>query len=236
LLAQLYCAVGDHTRVDVDVDSLCQSGVLRRFVRSGDVREGCLMLSMDYEAQILGLAKEERGGDGRRGQEGDAESTQDGDRRKRRRVNGDGIHRGGDDMDGVEVGNDLALGGGESSGGSIFDRYANLVKSSHHSETSISETDLRKGASATKEEISKLLTAGFLTIKTSTSYHFSVRSAGPFWSSFHKSRSEIIQALKRAKYQEILERTLTERKLRFGNGLSAKLIVMELLGTGVVER
>ncbi|KAJ3039595.1 hypothetical protein HDV00_012052 [Rhizophlyctis rosea] len=113
-------------------------------------------------------------------------------------------------------------------------RFNVLIQSHVREELSISHDELIDIANATDQDISTLVSSGFLTIQSSTTYYFSVRNIGSFWSHFHKSRNELLSILKRAKFQEMQERLLLERKLRYGGGLSAKLVVMELLGSGVV--
>ncbi|KAJ3086690.1 Serine/threonine-protein kinase 19 [Quaeritorhiza haematococci] len=117
----------------------------------------------------------------------------------------------------------------------LFDRFYTYMMNGNYELIEIERSDLRKDIPATDDEIDQLVCSGFLTLKDATSLWISVRNAGLYWNSFSKGRNEIMNALKRKQYGEILEKQLEDKKLR-NCVLDSRLIIQEMLGSGVVER
>ncbi|KAI9100453.1 serine-threonine protein kinase 19-domain-containing protein [Phlyctochytrium arcticum] len=117
---------------------------------------------------------------------------------------------------------------------SLYDRFIQYLKS-HFSTISVSKADLIRDMHATDAEINELFSAGFLTLKEVDTYWISVRNAGFFWTHFLKGRNEILQALKRRRGKDMLEREIEGKPLRT-SCLSPKVILLNMLGKGLVER
>jgi Serine-threonine protein kinase 19 len=86
-------------------------------------------------------------------------------------------------------------------------------------------------------EIKKAVEAGFLTLEYSIrepGYTLSLPGTGPFIRNLRGGRKELLRALKRQRYKEMLEKTLREKKLR-DSLLAYGFHLHELVGSGRVD-
>ncbi|KAJ3299759.1 Serine/threonine-protein kinase 19 [Borealophlyctis nickersoniae] len=115
----------------------------------------------------------------------------------------------------------------------VFVRYLDVLSTKYLDAVEIGRKEIAEDMAATDEDIKQLMAAGFLTIKDVNSCWLSVRNAGRYWLNIAKGRNELLQALKKNKFHEILEKTLVDKKLR-NSIVHPRLILMEMLGSGAV--
>ncbi|KND03247.1 uncharacterized protein SPPG_02300 [Spizellomyces punctatus DAOM BR117] len=214
LVDQLYAQLGN-ANVDRELARLCRLGAVRKF-KVGAIGEFCIMLSCDYADQIREVATMQHGG---------ITATEDTDSRSRKRRPVGETEPEGDNAPPTER---------HESESNLYERYIQYVTKGHYETVHVSKADLQRELVASDDEISTLFSAGFLTLKDVDDYWISVRNAGLYWTNFIKGRQELLQAFKRRRYNEILEKEIEERPLR-SCVLPPKVILLELLGKGLVE-
>jgi hypothetical protein len=93
--------------------------------------------------------------------------------------------------------------------GPIFGGYPTWLASAGRTAVSVSHSNLIAQGVVAEEEIKKLIEAGFLTMDYSireAGYTISVPGSGNFIKNLRGGRRELLRALKRQKYREILEK------------------------------
>jgi len=86
-----------------------------------------------------------------------------------------------------------------------------------------------------QEEIKLLVLAGLLTLRDVDSYWFSIPEIGVFLKCFLKGRQELLDFLKRQKYNESLLSLLQKKKIK-SSSLGNMFHIRDLLGSGLVEK
>ncbi|KAK9763092.1 Serine/threonine-protein kinase 19 [Basidiobolus ranarum] len=116
----------------------------------------------------------------------------------------------------------------------FLDKFQNMIFTVKCMDVTITRAGLSNYMEASEEDITKLISMGFLTIANAHTFHFCVRNAGSFISNFVKGRREIMRTLKRRKYKELLEKQLEARKI-LGSDFSVKFHLLDLIGSGRCE-
>ncbi|KAI8921948.1 serine-threonine protein kinase 19-domain-containing protein [Powellomyces hirtus] len=216
LIHQLYAELG-HASCDHEIAKLCKAGAVRKF-RVGTLGEFCLMLCCDYADQIRDIASDYKASR----IFPDTDVTRESPKKKANTLQTDKPARLESKMSELrDVRDDL------------FDRYLVYV-SKGDTGIFVTKSELMDHMDATEDEISELFSFGFLTLKDVDTYWISVRNAGVFWSNFSRGRNELLQAIKRRRYNEMLRTDMEEKPLR-SCILPGHLIIADLLGKGFVD-
>ncbi|KAJ3312442.1 Serine/threonine-protein kinase 19 [Blyttiomyces sp. JEL0837] len=115
----------------------------------------------------------------------------------------------------------------------VYERFWKFVMG-HPEAVHVSRESLKETVGIGEEDVSELVSAGFLTIKDVRELWLAVPKAGAYVRSFLKGRQDVINILKRKKFKEHLRKAIEERKLRECD-LPGELIVLELLGSGMIQ-
>ncbi|XP_030839811.1 serine/threonine-protein kinase 19 [Strongylocentrotus purpuratus] len=86
------------------------------------------------------------------------------------------------------------------------------------------------------KEITMLVIAGMLTVRDVGSWWLSIPGAGIFMKNFSKGRQSVLRAIKKAKYREILQKELEERKLQAVKKLSMMYHIHDVIGAELVTK
>ncbi|TPX60542.1 hypothetical protein PhCBS80983_g01729 [Powellomyces hirtus] len=242
LIHQLYAELG-HASCDHEIAKLCEAGAVRKF-RVGTLGEFCLMLCCDYADQIRDIATNYKASR----IFPDTDVTRESPKKKANTLQTDKPALLESKMSELrDVRDDL------------FDRYLVYV-SKGDTGIFVTKSELMDHMEATEDEIryllmerlkpgvtdiitdiitknaliSELFSFGFLTLKDVDTYWISVRNAGVFWSNFSRGRNELLQAIKRRRYNEMLRTDMEEKPLR-SCILPGHLIIADLVGKGFVD-
>ncbi|XP_077980375.1 winged helix repair factor 1-like [Glandiceps talaboti] len=88
----------------------------------------------------------------------------------------------------------------------------------------------------TDEEITLLVNASVLTVRDIGSWWLAIPGAGIFMKTFVKGRQALLRAIRKAKYQEILQQDLEGRKLTAVSKLGMSYHMMDIIGAEFVTR
>ncbi|XP_070580801.1 inactive serine/threonine-protein kinase 19-like isoform X2 [Ptychodera flava] len=88
----------------------------------------------------------------------------------------------------------------------------------------------------TDDEITQLVNAGLLTVRDIGSWWMAIPGAGIFMKSFTKGRETLLRTIRKAKYQEILQQELEERKLIAVKKLGMTYHMLDIIGAEFVTR
>jgi len=118
----------------------------------------------------------------------------------------------------------------------IFDLFMdNLPK---FWDVSVTKDNLEKalyptGGKLSEDDITILINAGFLLLRDVNTYWISIPNVGRFVKSVVQGRKELLSFIKKQKWQEILEKDLLKRKLRYSK-LDNTFHLKDLIGKGFV--
>ena len=105
-----------------------------------------------------------------------------------------------------------------------------------HQSVSVSRTELTSGKDAVDSgTVTTLIRRGLLLHRDRASFWLAVPNAGVFMKDLRKGREELLRMLKRAKFKEVLQHDLLNRKLR-GTKLGMRFHISDVVGLGAAER
>ena len=105
-----------------------------------------------------------------------------------------------------------------------------------HQGVSVTKKDLTSGeAAADDTTITTLIRTGLLLHRDRTSFWLAVPNAGVFMKDLRKGRDTLLKMLKRAKFKEVLQHDLLNRKLK-GSALGMRFHIADVVGMGAAER
>lgn len=112
----------------------------------------------------------------------------------------------------------------------FFDIVLNEIR-----DVSIEKNILRKRFHLSEHDVSELVNAGLLAVRTASGYWFSVPSVGPFMKSYLKGRKAVLASVRKAKYSEILLSELEKRPLEKSLKLGMQYYIHDIIGAELVN-
>lgn len=103
-----------------------------------------------------------------------------------------------------------------------------------HRGVSVSKAQL-EAAGLQEADRHTLVRHGLLTIRDAASYWMALPNAGVFMQHMRKGREEVLRAVRRAKYGEVLEGALVKRKIK-GSSLGGAWHLADVVGADLVTR
>lgn len=114
------------------------------------------------------------------------------------------------------------------------DFFLDLVLES--SSISLSKEQLHRQAHLSEADITALVKAGALHIRDAVSLWIGIPNMGGFVDLVRKGRQAVLRCIRRAKYKEMLEHVLEQRKLRDTQRLGSRFHIQDAVGLQLVER
>lgn len=102
-------------------------------------------------------------------------------------------------------------------------------------DVSIDKELLQGDLGFTQQEISDLVSAGLLTLRSAASFWFSFPNAGEFMRTYLKGRKSVLRTIRKCKFSEILQFELEQRKLEKSAKLGMLYHIHDIIGAELVK-
>ncbi|XP_021929396.1 serine/threonine-protein kinase 19-like isoform X2 [Zootermopsis nevadensis] len=102
-------------------------------------------------------------------------------------------------------------------------------------DVSIDKALLQGDMGFSQQDISDLMNAGLLTLRSAGSFWFSFPNAGEFMRSYLKGRKSVLRTIRKCKFSEILQFELQQRKLEKSAKLGILYHIHDIIGAELVK-